>query len=61
MHSDQVIEEIIITDSQGVKVYSSENIKNTRWQCNVSLLPGIYTIQLITKSNVQSKKLCITP
>ena len=60
-HSDQVIEKIIITDSQGVKVYSSENIKNTRWQCNVSLLPGIYTIQLITKSNVQSKKLCITP
>lgn len=61
MRSEHVIKKIIITDSQGVKVYSREKIKNTTWQCNVSLLPGIYTIQLITKSNVQSKKLCITP
>jgi len=60
MQGKQVIEKIIISDSQGVEVYYRENIKDTNWQCNVSLLPGIYTVQLITKSNTQSKKLCIT-
>lgn len=61
VQSQEPILEILLTDIQGNIVYREQNIKKARWQSNVSIPPGIYTVQLITNSNLYNKKLCITP